>query len=161
MLQRPPIAELPIFLFVLFMLSVIQGLKQKKKKKNALFLWQFMPLGLKFNWSKLKESRELMSFKNNFYPLTSFSQFSPYWLFLKIYIFLIFFEFTHCNSHSVVLFTFWLLFQMHTCNHHHLVSITPTPTPLANIIGQGGGMDPEYLFFSFLKKTYSQKSCVA
>lgn len=69
MLQRPPIAELPIFLFVLFMLSVIQGLK-RKKKKNTLSLWQFTPLGLKFNWSKLNESRELMSFKNNFYPLT-------------------------------------------------------------------------------------------
>lgn len=82
MLQRPPIAELPIFLFVLFMLSVIQGLKRKKKKKkNTPCLWQFTPLGLKFNWSKLNESRELMSFKNNFYPLTSFSQFSPYCLF--------------------------------------------------------------------------------
>lgn len=80
MLQRPPIAELPIFLFVLFMLSVIQGLK-RKKKKNTLCLWKFMPLGLKFNWSKLNESREVMSFKNNFYPLTSFSQFSPYCLF--------------------------------------------------------------------------------
>lgn len=34
MLQTPPIAELPIFLFVLFMLSVIQGLKRKKKKKT-------------------------------------------------------------------------------------------------------------------------------
>lgn len=34
MLQRPPIAELPIFLFVLFMLSVIQGLKREKEKKT-------------------------------------------------------------------------------------------------------------------------------
>lgn len=38
MLQRPPIAELPIFLFVLFMLSVIQGLKWEKEKKNTVFV---------------------------------------------------------------------------------------------------------------------------
>lgn len=63
------------------------GIKVEKEKKT-LCLWQFMPLGLKFNWSKLKESRELMSFKNNFYPLTSFSQFSPYCLFFLMFFFL-------------------------------------------------------------------------
>lgn len=34
-------------------------------------------------------------------------------------------------------------------------------SPLANIIGQEGGMDPEYLFFFSFKKKKSQKSCVA
>lgn len=123
MLQRPPIAELPIFLFVLFMLSVIQGLKRKKKKKTLCVCGNSCHLALSSIGANWMKAERWCHSRTTFIHWPHF----PSFLLIASFVFNVFsfFEFTHCNSRSVVLFTFWLLFKMHTCNHHHLISITP------------------------------------
>lgn len=90
------------------------GIKAEKEKKTLCVCGNSCHLALSSIGANWMKAESWCHSRTTFIHWPHF----PSFLLIASFVFNVFsfFEFTHCNSHSVVLFMFWLLFQMHTCN---------------------------------------------